>query len=254
MKSQKEAAKHRLFKRLSRKAGKTMLEHKMIGSGDRLLVGLSGGKDSLVLIELLKDRLKAAPFKFEIFAAYIKVSDSGYSADEQYLSDFCDSLGIQFITEHVEAGISAESGKSPCFLCSWHRRKKLFELTKRLECNKLSFGHHKDDALETFMINMLYHGSISSLPYKLKMFDGRIHLIRPLLDIWEREIEEYSKQREFSSIKKSCEYENNTKRKYVRSLIEEMNMNYDKSKINMFKAMGNIYTEYLPGKIPEHNL
>lgn len=246
MKSTEEINKSRLFKKLCRKAGKTILENALISSGDRLLVGLSGGKDSLVLLELLEDRRKAVPFVFEIFAAHIKITDSGYSADEQYLNNFCQSLNIPLIFESAIAGISDNNDKSPCFLCSWHRRKKLFDLTKKLNCNKLSFGHHRDDALETFMMNLLYHGSVSSLPYDLKMFNGRIHLIRPLLDIWENEIEEYSRLRNFKAIDKACEFENKTKRKFVRSLIDEINSHYPKSKINMFKALGNLYPEYLP--------
>jgi tRNA 2-thiocytidine biosynthesis protein TtcA len=236
-----------LFKKLSRKSGKTIHEHSLLKPGDRLLVGLSGGKDSLVLLELLKDRWKAAPFQFEIFAAHVEISDSGYSANEQYLKSFCEDLNIPFFIERVSAGITENPEKAPCFLCSWHRRKKLFDLTKTLNCNVLSFGHHRDDALETFMINLLHHGSVSSLPYKLRMFNGRIHLIRPLLDIWEDEIEEYSRLRGFNPINTSCSFENNNKRKHVREWIEKMNTHYSKSKINMFRALGNIYPEYLPG-------
>ena len=238
----------KLFKKLCRKSGKTILEHKLIEPGDRILVGLSGGKDSFALLEILKERKKSLPFHFEIFATHVKVIDSGYVANEAFLNDFCGELEVPFYVEEIQAGIHESSGKAPCFLCSWHRRKKIFELTRRLNCNKLSFGHHRDDALETFFINLIYHGSISSLPYKLKMFDGRVHLIRPLLDISEKEIYEYSMLRNYSLPHKSCSFEDESKRKYVREVIVSLNRNYEKSRINMFHAMSNIYQEYLPDK------
>ena len=245
-----DKASEKLFKKLCRKSGKTILEHNLIEPGDRILVGLSGGKDSFALLEILKERKKSLPFLFEIFAVHVKVTDSGYMANEPYLKDFCGELEVPLYVEEIQAGINEFSGKAPCFLCSWHRRKKIFELTRSLNCNKLSFGHHRDDALETLLINMIYHGSISSLPYKLKMFDGRVHLIRPLLDITDKEIYEYSILRNYSAPHKLCTFENVSKRKYVRELIESLNQNYEKSKINMFRAMSNIYYEYLPDKKP----
>ncbi len=238
-----------LFKKLCRKAGRTSIRHQLLEENDRVLVGLSGGKDSLALLEILKERQKSLPFSFDIHAVHIRVIDSGYLVNEEYIRSFCSSLNIPLEIEEVEAGINKSEKKGPCFVCSWHRRKKMFDLTSKLNCNKLCFGHHREDALETLFINMLYHGSVSSLPYKLKMFDGRICLIRPLLDINEDEIADYAKIRDYKLPEKKCAFEDDSKRKYVRERIEEFNKHYPKSKINIFKAMGNIYHEYLPSKI-----
>jgi len=242
------STEQKLFKSLYHKAGKTIHQHKLIDPGDRILVGLSGGKDSLVLLEILKEKQRSLPFNFSILAVHIQVIDSGYEADHDFLNNFCKDLDIPLETAEITAGIDGSSRKGPCFLCSWHRRKKIFELTRTFNCNKLCFGHHRDDALETFLINMLYHGSISSLPYKLKMFDGRVHLIRPMLDIWEEQISEYAALKNFPIPVKKCKYEDESKRKYVREILFEFEKAYKKSKINMFRAMSNIYDEYLPGK------
>lgn len=198
------------------------------------------------MLEILNERRKSLPFSFEIIAAHINVSDSGYSVNEEYLYNFCKELNILYRSETIEAGINNSPKKSPCFLCSWHRRKKLFDLTKELNCNKLCFGHHRDDALETLMINMIYHGSISSLPYNLKMFGGRVHLVRPLIDIYEKDIQEYASYKNYLLPKKECQHGENTKRKFVRELLENLNKTYEKSKINIFNSMNHIYTEYLP--------
>ena len=222
------------------------MQHQLIEAGDIILTGLSGGKDSLVLLEILKERQKSLPFRFDIIAVHVKVTDSGYAANEEYIKSFCKDLDVPLMIEEVKAGISSSSKKGACFACSWHRRKKIFDLTRQLKCNKLCFGHHREDALETFLINMLYHGSISSLPYKLKMFNGRVKLIRPLLDIYEAELSEYARLKNFILPVKKCAFEDESKRKYVREIIEDCHKNYDKSKINLFKAMGNIYREYLP--------
>lgn len=234
------------FKKLCRKAGQTIIEHKLIQAGDRILAGLSGGIDSLLLLEILSERKKSLPFDFEIFAVHVDVIDSGYIVNKKFLQNFCEELKIPYRTETIEAGIKKDTQKSECFLCSWHRRKKLFELTKELNCNKLCFGHHKDDALETFLINLFFHASISSLPYSLQMFDGRIQLIRPLLDIYKKDIIEYANFKNYPAPEKLCEYEDNTKRKFVREMLETFTKTYEKSKINLFNAMSNIYQEYLP--------
>lgn len=235
----------KLFRKLSRKAGQTIHEHNLLEDGDRLLMGLSGGKDSLILLEILADRIKAFPFKVELFVVHVIPENIGYHVNTDYLNEFCDKLGTKLITKTIEPDL-ANADKAPCFLCSWARRKAIFNLTKELNCNKLSFGHHRDDALQTFLMNMLFHGSISSMPYKLKMFEGRLHLIRPMLDIWEKDLIEYSAFKNYSAVEKNCPYEQETKRKYTADILDKMNNDYPKAKLNMFKAMDNIYKEYLP--------
>lgn len=239
------AQEEKLFKKLGRKMALTIREHNLLEDGDRLLLGLSGGKDSMIMLELLADRIKAFPFHVEMFAVHIVPEDIGYEVDLDYIKKFAIGLEVDLKIIRIRPDLE-KSDKSACFICSWERRKAIFDYGKELNCNKLAFGHHRDDALQTFMMNLLYHGSISSLPYSLSMFEGRVKLIRPLMDIWEQELINFSKFRKFDAVSKYCPHENLSKRNYTKNLIDEISKSYPASRINMFHALDNIYTEYLP--------
>lgn len=241
MKSEEE----KLFKKLGRKMSLTIKQHNLIEEGDRILLGLSGGKDSMILMELLADRLRAFPFKAKMEAVHIIPENIDYEVNLENLQKFAYQLSIKLHIRYIKPDIT-KSEKSPCFICSWERRKAIFMLSEELNCNKIAFGHHRDDALQTFIMNMLYHGSISSLPYSLKMFKGKIQLIRPLMDLWEKDLETYAAYKSFEAIAKNCPHEDLTKRKYSAELIKVIQEKNPSAKINLFHSMNNIYEEYLP--------
>ena len=245
MKPEAQMQAEKLFLKTCKKIGRTIREKAMIREGDRVLLGLSGGKDSMILLECLVKIKKSLPFSFEVFPAHILPVNIGYQINLPYLEQFCHNLGLKLIIKEIEPDFERKE-KAECFVCSWHRRKALFDLTRELNCNKLAFGHHRDDALQTFMINLVYHGSISSMPYSLNMFERRAQLIRPLMDLWEKDLDALSKTRNYAAIEKSCPHEKLTKRAEMASLLDEMEAKYIKAKINMFHALGNIYDEYLP--------
>ena len=244
-KSERIRQKEKLFKKLCNKVGKTIMEHKLIKENDHILVGISGGKDSYILLETLTNRKRILPFKFEISAAHVEVKNVDYRINKDYMQEYCKKLNVPLITKNIQLE-KKETNKSMCFICSWNRRKNLFELTKEMRCNKLAFGHHRDDALQTFLMNMIYHGSISSLPYCLEMFEGRVQLIRPLLDLWEKDLAEYAFLSEIVKEEKICPWEENNKRTFAESLLKQIEKHYPKSPINMFHALDNIYPDYLP--------
>ncbi len=235
----------KLFRKVCRKIGQTVREHRQIVENDRVLVGLSGGKDSMIMLESLANRKKAFPFRFELFVAHIIPSGTGYNVNISYLEQFCESMGLKLISREIYPDLN-EKDKSPCFICSWHRRKALFDLSRELNCNRIAFGHHRDDALQTFLMNMLYHGSISSMPYKLEMFGGRVCLIRPMMDLWESDLAELARFRNYASVEKSCPHEELTKRNYTSEILKNFENDFPGSKRNMFHALNNIYYEYLP--------
>lgn len=243
-----EKNKSKYFTKLSRKVGQTIHQHALIEPNDRVLVGLSGGKDSYALLEILADRKKHLPFTFELFAVHIIVKEVGYLNNLEYMQRFCASLNIplQIIEESVD--LNQNPKKAPCYVCSWHRRKKIFNLTKELNCNKLAFGHHMDDALQTFMLNLIYHGSISSLPFKLKMFGGRVHLVRPLLEIEEAQIEQLLRLHSYPKEISKCPYDKETKRNEVSNLLLDIYRKHGLARKNLFRAMDKIFPEYLPHK------
>ena len=235
----------KIFSKIQQKVSITCKKQALLEENDRLLVGLSGGKDSMVLMEILTAIRNKLPFTLEIFAVHVSVIAPGFQSETKKLVDFCASLHIPLHSISISPDLNNPS-KTPCFICSWHRRKAIFNLAKELNCNKLSFGHHRDDALNTLMMNMIYHSSISSLPYRLSMFDGKIELIRPLLDIWENEIDEYAGLKGYASMEKSCPHEKETNRNYVNTIISMLNKDNPQAKNNIFHSMGNICQEYLP--------
>lgn len=225
-----------------------MRNHNMVAEGDRVLVGLSGGKDSMILLEVLCERRRAVPFRFELEAAHVEALGIGYQVDLNKIRAFCKNLGVTLHLRTIEPDLEKDPGKGACFVCSWHRRKVLFDLTRELNFNRLALGHHRNDAVETLLMNMIYHGSMSSLPYSLDMFDGRIRLIRPLMDVDERILLDYASVNDRVSVAKSCPHEDRSKRENIRKIISDIEVLHGKGPFNMFKSMGKIFGEYLPGK------
>jgi tRNA 2-thiocytidine biosynthesis protein TtcA len=236
----------KLFKKICRKVGTTMRDHSLIKEGDQILVGLSGGKDSMILLESLVERRSAVPFDFRISAAHIEAKDIGYQIDKEYLNLFCQNLGVELHYRIIEPDLEKDSKKTTCFICSWSRRKELFKLTKELNCNKLALGHHRNDAIETLFLNMIYHGLISSMPYSLNMFEGRVQLIRPLMDLDERMLVEYATLNNLVKVEKSCPHEGSTQRESMAQLIKQVEKLHGAGPYNMFKSMGKVSSEYLP--------
>jgi tRNA 2-thiocytidine biosynthesis protein TtcA len=241
----------KLFKKICRKMGTTMRDHSMIEEGDRVLVGLSGGKDSMILLRALVERRGAVPFGFDIDAAHVEARGIGYHIDREKLTGFCEELNVPLHYRIIEPDLEKDPSKAACFICSWHRRKTLFDLTRELDCNKLALGHHRSDALETLLMNMIYHGSISSLPYTLEMFEGRVKLIRPLMDLDDSLLEEYADLADLVKVEKSCPHEDRSQRQTISGLIKEIEKIHGKGPGNMFKSMDKIFGEYLPVKRPQ---
>ena len=223
-----------------------MRDHDLIQDGDHILVGLSGGKDSMILLEALAERLRAVPFSFTLSAAHIEALGIGYEINRKKLDSFCENLGIPLHYRTIEPDLEKDPSKGACFLCSWYRRKELFNLTRELNCNKLALGHHRKDAVETLLLNMIYHGSISSLPYALSMLEGRIQLIRPLLDLDERMLDDYAGLSHLLQVEKSCPHEDRTQRENIAQLIRKVEKLHGTGPFNIFKSMNKIFEEYLP--------
>lgn len=229
-----------------KRAGKSCAKYGLLAPHDRILVGLSGGKDSLFLVESLAYIRKHIPFRIEIVVVHIHVKEVGYLVERDMLEKFCNDLGLDFRHEEISVNIFSDPDKTPCFVCSWYRRKRLFELTRELNCNKLAFGHHMDDAIETMLMNMIYHGSVSSLPANLKMFNGRVYLIRPLIEFTQREMLHISAIKGYPQLKQVCPYNDATRRTTIRNLVDIIEGLNGLARKNIFRSMENINFEYLP--------
>ncbi len=234
-------------KKLMAKVNKTIERYHLIKNDDKILLGLSGGKDSLVLLKSLVWKKKHSSLDFSITAVYIDILSIPYNANLEYLISFCKKEEVEFIHEKIKDNIDIEgSSKNPCFLCSWDRRKHLFSLAKDKRFNKLALGHHLDDAVETLLMNMMYQANISALPPKLSMFKGALTVIRPLIETKESLIEEFAENQGFSPMIKTCPFEKKSSREFVRDILRQMEDKYDRSKNNIFISMSHINKNYLP--------
>lgn len=237
----------RLFLHLKKWLEKAALDYGMIEKGDRLLVGVSGGRDSLVLLDLLSTPMVHLP-SFEIAAVHI---DHGFDPDyrgcaevERLLKDY----GQEYVIRKTNIGLTAHSDvnrKNPCFLCSRLRRKEIFTVAEELKCNKIAFGHHKDDIIETLLINMFYGREISTMVPIQSLFKGKYHLIRPLAYLDEVTVKRYAAERSFPHIKNSCPTEPTSRRAYIKGLLKNLEKDNKDIRNNIFTSMSHVKPDYL---------
>ncbi|MBW2571156.1 MAG: tRNA 2-thiocytidine(32) synthetase TtcA [Deltaproteobacteria bacterium] len=218
----------------------------MISDGDRILVGLSGGKDSFTLMWMLKERLKRIPINYELFAVHIDPGfEEGFS---EPLAEYWNKTGLKLKVEHTDYGILAHSSKNrenPCFLCSRLRRKRLFEIADELGCNKLALGHNKDDIIETLFMNICYAGKISTMLPSQSFFQERFTLIRPLAFVDEDVIRRFAKEKGCPDFINPCPSAKVSKRQEIKGLLKQLYRSNRKVKGNIFRAMSHVKTDYL---------
>lgn len=239
----------KLFLHLKKWLEKAVLDFGMIQEGDRLLVGVSGGADSLALLDLLNTPMLYIPNDFSILAVNV---DLGFDPDypaypilEKYLRD----EGYEYYMEKTEIGPFAhgeKNRKNPCFLCSRLRRKRLFEIAGEHGCNKVALAHHKDDIIETLMINILYGREISTMMPRQDIFGGKMSIIRPLAYIREELVKKYSRERGFPVTDTGCPTSRTSRRALVKKLLREFEKDNGNIRENIFKALRHVKPDYLP--------
>lgn len=244
----KNIEEHLLIKKLDRLLRKAMDEYRLIEDGDRILIGLSGGKDSLALLNLLGNRMRIYKPRFSLIAAHITMSNIAYESDFSYLKQQTDSLNIPFVHKKTGFDTSTDRRKSPCFLCSWYRRKTLFDIAKEYQCNKIALGHHQDDILQTLLMNLTFQGAFSTMPPKLKMSKFNMTIIRPMCLIAEKEILEFARINDFRPQKKKCPYERSSNRPEMKSILQQLEQMNPQARYSLWNSMTNIQPEYLPFK------
>lgn len=238
----------KLYKRISKQFGRATSGYSMLEDGDRILVALSGGKDSLTLLQLLAERSRIFKPRIAIVAAHVTMVNIPYKADIAYLKEFCQSSGVEL---HIlESGFdsSTDTRKSPCFLCSWNRRKALFTLAQELGCNKIALGHNMDDFIETMLMNITFQGAFSAMAPVMKMEKFPITVIRPLCLVNENDVEAYAKESSFPPQKKNCPFENDSNRKAMKEMLAHLEKLNPEARYNLWGAMSNIQAELLPPK------
>jgi tRNA 2-thiocytidine biosynthesis protein TtcA len=226
--------------------GRAIHRFGLIQDRGRILVGVSGGKDSLTLLHLLHERRKRVQTHYDLIPVHIALGFNSERANT--LKDFFEREGLSYHIEFTDIGKranSSENRENPCFLCSWERRKRLFQLAYRLKCNKVALGHHKDDLIETLLLNIFYSGEISTMVPIQTLFKGKITLIRPLVLIEEKKIERFARELGLPFGPSGCPHSGRTKRREVKELIETLGKKNRKVKGNIFRSLSNIKLDYL---------
>lgn len=236
----------RLRYRLDRQMRKAIRDYKMIDQGDALLIGLSGGKDSLALVELLGDMSRVLVPRFKVYALHVQMTNIPYQADVDFLRRHCEAHGVEFLLRERSFDAHSDTRKSPCFLCSWNRRKALFETSQELACSKVVLGHHRDDFLETLLMNMFFQGSIQAMPPALQMDKMPLQVIRPFCLIDEADLQQFAQDNNYPPQEKNCPYEEKSHRSDMRDLLEELEQRFPGLKDSLWASMQHIYPQYLP--------
>ncbi|MDE7191473.1 MAG: tRNA lysidine(34) synthetase TilS [Clostridia bacterium] len=207
---------------------KAISDYSMIQDGDKIAVGLSGGKDSMALLAILAAYKKFAPEKFDLVAINI---DLGLDTDKDEVEatrQYCQSVGVEFVVERTQIyDVILERGeKSPCSLCSKMRRGALNGIAKQYGCNKLALGHHADDVLETFFLSLIYEGRISTFMPTSHMDRSNITLIRPFIYVEEKYLSGLARRYNLPIIHNPCPQDKNTKREDIKKLVESLDEKY----------------------------
>lgn len=221
-------------------------DYQMINPGDSVIVGLSGGKDSSMLLKLLARKKISTTNDFRISAVFIKMGFEGEDEISEYLRRFCAENGVEFfeITKSLEQIMSQEK-KQPCYLCSRTRRLALFDLADEIKANVIAFGHHRDDFVQTFMMNLFFNGTIEAMKPNNPFFGGKYRIIRPMVYIKESSIAAEVSESGIKIFDSHCPFGHISERSYIRETLKEIYSHNKIVKNNIFKALFTPKTDFL---------
>lgn len=226
-----------LEKRLRRRFSEGLRELSLIEHGDHVLVGLSGGKDSLALLELLGDARRRSGKKFKVTALHVRMANIDYRSDTAYLEQVTAEAGVPLLVKTAAFEPDRNERRTPCFLCSWTRRKILFGVAQELGCNKIALGHHQDDLLLTTLMNLTFAGSFATMPARLQMRKFPVTIIRPLCKVSEDELKAWVEYRQYRPLDKACPYDKASNRTAIRQLFDTMQQLNPEARHSLWHAL-----------------
>ena len=243
----------RLHRHLSKRVEKAVYDFGLIQPGDRIAVAVSGGSDSLALLILLENEKIKQQNRIELIPLHV---DMGFPEDSprnsEVLAEFLSQRGYSVHVERTNIGPLAHSDfnrKNPCFLCTRYRRQCIYQLAEQHCCNKIAYGHHKDDIIETLLINIFFGREISTMMPKQSVFRGKFHIIRPLIYIEEVLLKKFALEQHFPLLNNPCTTSEVSKRKYIKDWLNRLENENKGLKENIFKALFHVKVDYLPQRL-----
>ena len=224
-----------LEKRIRERFVKAFATYHLLEDDDHVLVALSGGKDSLCLLEMLGKRAKISHPRFRVEAIHVRMENIAYETSTAYLEQFCKDLDVPL--HIVTTRFEPSDKKPPCFLCSWYRRKEIFNLAQELGCNKIALGHHQDDLLHTCLMNQFYQGRFDTMPALLKMRKMPLSIIRPLCMVEEADIQRYAELSGYEKQIKLCPYETDSHRDDMRQLFLQIQQQNPEARHSLWNVL-----------------
>lgn len=223
--------------KITKKFHQACAEYNLLEDGDRILVALSGGKDSLMLTRLLARQSRILKPRIEVAAAHVIMDNIPYETDRTYLEQFCNAEQIPLHILHTSFDESTDRRKTKCFLCAWNRRKTLFTFARDNGFNKIALGHHQDDFIVTMLMNITYEGSTQSMQPMMPMRHYPLSVIRPLCLIAEDSISRIAEEEGFMKQKVSCPYEQVTQRTAITHLFHQLLSTNEEVRYSMWRAL-----------------
>lgn len=230
-------------KRIRREVGRAIADFGLIEAGDRVMVAVSGGKDSYAMLDVLRGLQRRAPVSFELLAVHLDQGHPGYDGaplrdwlrDEGHPHEILREDTYSIVTEKIP------EGRTYCSLCSRLRRGVLYSAATRFGCNKIALGHHRDDAIETLMLNVLFAGRIAAMPAKLTSDDGAHVVIRPMIYCAEETLAQYAAERAFPILPCNlCGSQSEAQRKQIKALLAKLEAEHPGVKGSLFASLGNV--------------
>jgi tRNA 2-thiocytidine biosynthesis protein TtcA len=235
--------------RIAKKVTRAITEHGLIEDGDRVMVGLSGGKDSWALMHILDELRRRAPISFSLVAVTVDSGYDGYRHD--LIARTCEARGWEYRIEHTEIGEVIDdildTSDTPCSLCARLRRGVLYRMAGEVGATKIALGHHLDDFIETLLLNLFFAGALKAMPARLVSDDGRHVVVRPLVYVTEAEARTYAKQNDLPVVSCCCRAcgDLSLQRQRAKRLIAELEIEHPEIKQSMIRALGNVATRHL---------
>ena len=229
---------------ISNRIGKAIADYQLIEDKDRILVAVSGGKDSLTMLHLLHERRKWAPVTYELIPMHVETDYACSASNRRKLKRFFEKRGLKHRFEKVRIRGTAED-KPACFWCSWNRRKALFTAAASLGCNKVALGHNKDDIIETLLLNIFYQGTFSAMNPRQELFKGKLTVIRPLCYVEESHTARFAREERLPLHTGVCQTAELSRRRMMKRFIAKVERSCPYVKTNLLRSIARVNKEYV---------